>query len=138
MWRRPWAWAARSMERTGGTALGVPWWKISGIPLSGPETRTSRYRPSRVDIIVMGQIVPHVWRGRVPPRSWQPAATGSSPRNTLAELVDGMTDARLVEVTGGHASIVEDPPQTHEALLGFLKGPCLPTVLNHGSRGIGH
>jgi pimeloyl-ACP methyl ester carboxylesterase len=37
------------------------------------------------------------------------------------ELADGIADARLLQVTGGHASIFENPQQTLEALAGFLK-----------------
>jgi pimeloyl-ACP methyl ester carboxylesterase len=50
------------------------------------------------------------------------AATGDrfvAPEHS-AELVDGITNARLVETTGGHASIFEDPQQTQDALLDFL------------------
>jgi pimeloyl-ACP methyl ester carboxylesterase len=36
------------------------------------------------------------------------------------EIVDGIAGARLVRVTGGHASIFEDPTQTADALLEFL------------------
>ncbi|WP_405910151.1 alpha/beta hydrolase [Streptomyces sp. NBC_00828] len=52
------------------------------------------------------------------------AATGDrfvSPEHST-ELVDSIADARLVEVTGGHVSMFEDPRQTQEALLGFLRG----------------
>jgi pimeloyl-ACP methyl ester carboxylesterase len=52
------------------------------------------------------------------------AATGDqfvSPEHS-AELAHGIADARLVHVTGGHASIFEDPQQTQEALPGFLQG----------------
>ncbi|MGC5311820.1 alpha/beta fold hydrolase [Micromonospora zamorensis] len=38
------------------------------------------------------------------------------------EVADGIPHARLVEVTGGHASIFEDPKQTLSALLTFLDG----------------
>jgi len=39
-----------------------------------------------------------------------------------AELAQGIAGARLVHVTGGHASILEDPKRTQEALSGFLDG----------------
>ncbi|MEV4078420.1 alpha/beta fold hydrolase [Nonomuraea fuscirosea] len=38
-----------------------------------------------------------------------------------AELAEHITGARLVQVPGGHAAIVEDPQQTLEALAGFFK-----------------
>jgi pimeloyl-ACP methyl ester carboxylesterase len=37
-----------------------------------------------------------------------------------AELAAGIRGAQLAEITGGHASIFEDPQQTQQALLNFL------------------
>jgi pimeloyl-ACP methyl ester carboxylesterase len=51
------------------------------------------------------------------------AATGDrfvAPEHS-AELASGIAGARLVEVEGGHVSIVHNPQPTREALLGFLK-----------------
>jgi pimeloyl-ACP methyl ester carboxylesterase len=36
------------------------------------------------------------------------------------ELAAGISGARLVEITGGHAAIFEDPQQTRQVLLDFL------------------
>ncbi|MFF1490276.1 alpha/beta fold hydrolase [Streptomyces sp. NPDC058319] len=52
------------------------------------------------------------------------AATGDrfvAPEHS-AEIAAGIAGARLVRVTGGHASVFEDPGQTADALLGFLDG----------------
>ncbi|MEV0850194.1 hypothetical protein AB0J21_30715 [Streptomyces sp. NPDC049954] len=39
------------------------------------------------------------------------------------ELADGIADARLVRVPGGHAAGFEDPAPTRNALAGFLGEP---------------
>ncbi|MGW0300745.1 alpha/beta fold hydrolase [Streptomyces anthocyanicus] len=50
------------------------------------------------------------------------SATGDrfvAPEHSL-ELADGIADARLVAVSGGHAAVFEDPGPTRDALIGYL------------------
>ncbi|MEU4672986.1 alpha/beta hydrolase [Amycolatopsis sp. NPDC023774] len=63
--------------------------------------------------------------GEVEAPSLVVAATGDRfvPPAHSHEIADGIAGARFVEVSGGHAAIMEDPRPTLSALLDFLDGP---------------
>lgn len=75
---------------------------------------------AQVDLALRLDVRDDLGRIRVPTLVISATEDAHIPPSQSREIADGIAGARLVTVTGGHGSIIEDPKQTLSALLGFL------------------